>query len=104
MSKPKYVLDKSKRFSYIRGTSERKYQQDGRYFDHYGEYVGDNPDRKKARPAPVVEKPRELSAEEKRQAALASAADKLGGSGVPQTLQDAAKENAEALAAEDNAA
>ena len=54
------------------------------------------------KPRPVPQAAKKTPADLKRDA-LAAAADKLGDLGVPQSLKDAAKENAEALAAEENA-
>lgn len=108
--KRKYTLDKNQRYSKIRGRDTRKkFQQDGRYFDINGVYLGDNPNRVKrqAELAPVVEKapePPKLTPEQERAKALQAAADKLGGGGVLQSQRDASKENAQALAAEENAA
>jgi len=103
--KESYKLDKSKEYSHIRGSkTQRRYQQDGRYFDHYGEYLGDNPDRPKEKSVtPSKPQAAKVSPDQERKEALKKASAKLGAAPVPQELQDAAKENAQALAAEDNA-
>lgn len=81
-----------------------KYQQGDSYYNLRGEFVAlVNPDAKPAPKAPPVPTAAKKSAADKKREALASAADKLGPATVPQTLKDAAKENAEALAAEENA-
>jgi hypothetical protein len=99
----KHVLDKSKEYSFIRGTCVACYQQKNSLYDHYGKYLGEVPGSEVVvveEPAPEAAKP---SQAQKKRDALAAAAAKLGNGGPPQDVQDAQKENAQALAAEDNA-
>ena len=101
-------LNKDKPYSQVRGQGEAKYLQDGHYYNFFGKLCGEVdpsfiPKRKKA--APAKSKPN--GKEESKEAILARATDKLGDFGgagaVPQNVRDVAKENAEALAAEENA-
>lgn len=81
-----------------------KYAQNGAWYNHAGDFVcvapGCEPVKAAVPPVPQAEK---LTAADKKKQALKEAADRLGDFTVPSDLQDAAKENAEALAAEDNA-
>ena len=81
-----------------------RYQQGDSYYNSGGEYVSPAAGVKApaAKAPPVPQAAKKTAADLKRDA-LNAAADKLGLDTVPKTLQDAAKENAEALAAEDNA-
>ena len=107
MTRNAYKFDNTKPYGTVRAIKNGKgvkYQQDGRFFSHAGEYVCDadgcNPEAAKAPAIPSAEK---LSASDKRKKALAEAADRLGDFTVPSDMQDAARENAEALAAEGSA-
>ena len=81
-----------------------KYQQNGNWYTALGAFVCAVPG---ATPAPVaapaVPQAEKLTVADKKKQALKDAADRLGDFTAPTDLQDAAKENAEALAAEDNA-
>lgn len=81
-----------------------KYQQNGALYSHAGDFVCAAPgcEPVKAASPAVPEAAKPTKAELKKQA-LKEAADRLGDFTVPSDLQDVAKENAEALAAEDNA-
>lgn len=99
------TLDKTKEFSKIRntGNNPERFYQDGRYFNGAGEFVREDADRKSDEPEVAVPQAAKVNQEELRAAALKAAADrlgKLGKAGPPQAVLDAAKENAQALAAE----
>lgn len=104
MSKNAKELDKSKPFGQVRGHPVRRYSQEGCYFDHFGKYCGTRPgydEPKKEAPAPK----KKVSPAERKAAALAAAAEKLQSAAkpLPDPAAEAAKENAQALAAEDSA-
>jgi hypothetical protein len=81
-----------------------KYVQEGRLYTVTGEYVGVAPGHKAPAPKPaVVPQAAKKSEADKKREALASAANKLNLDAVPESVKDAARENAEALAAEENA-
>ena len=81
-----------------------KYLQGDSYYNHAGEFVAlVNPDATPVKKAPPVPQAAKKSEADKKREALAAAADKLGLDTVPESMKDAAKENAEAKAAEDNA-
>jgi len=102
MAKNDLVLDESKPFAVVRGDNTARYLQDGRYFDCFKRYDRDAPKAhltKKVAPPPAKR-------QNAREKALARAAEKLGDlgqGGNPKTVAEAARENAAAAAAEDNA-
>lgn len=88
----------------IKSASGAKYVQEGRLYTITGEYVGAAPGHKEPAPKPaVVPQAAKKSEADKKREALASAANKLNMDAVPESVKDAARENAEALAAEENA-
>jgi len=102
MAKSELLLDESKPFALVRGDSKARYLQDGRYYDAEKRHCGEVPKAFIPKKAPPPA-PKRQNARDK---ALARAAEKLGDlgkAGVPKTIADAAKENAAAAAAEDNA-
>lgn len=100
-------FDKSKYFSQVRtsGTIDNIkpcFVQEGAYFGPQGQFLGMLENQKKrAKPAVL---PAKTGADKKRQEVLERAQAKLAEkSNIPSVLADAKKENAQALAAEDNA-
>jgi len=100
-------FDSSKPYATTRGIKNKagaKYVQDGKLFKVTGEYIGIAPGHDAPAPkAKAVPQAAKKSADAKKRDALASAADKLNLDAVPASVKDAARENAEALAAEENA-
>jgi hypothetical protein len=95
-------LDEKRSYAVVRGHDDARYLQDGRYFDVFKKHCGDAPAAFTPKKAPPPA-PKRQNAREK---ALARAAEKLGDlgkGGPPKTVADAARENAAAAAAEDNA-
>lgn len=85
-------------------SNKARFVQNFRFYDAGGDYLGELP--AECRPAkPVVVQA--LVARESREEKIAKAAAKLGDlgikGGVPQTLQEARRENQQAAAAEENA-
>lgn len=97
------TLNKGKPYGLIRGEATAKYVQDGKYYDFHGKLCGEVPkdfiakaSAKKAKPAGKRESREDVLAR------MADTLEDLSGE-APKTLEDAAKENAKALAAEENA-
>ena len=88
----------------IKSKTGAKYVQDGRLYTIAGEYVGFAPGHEAPAPKPpVVPQAAKKSEADKKREALAAAANKLNLDTIPESVKDAARENAEALAAEENA-
>jgi len=88
----------------IKNKAGAKYVQDGKLFKVTGEYIGIAPGHDAPAPKPaVVPQAAKKSEADKKRDALASAASKLNMDVVPESVKEAARENAEALAAEENA-
>jgi hypothetical protein len=114
------VLDKNRPYSTIRGDLKNRYLQDGIYFDFHGNESGkvDKHYVTDAKPRTmeerrlgtkttqvVIGKPK-ASTKTERQKSLERAAASLGDLGLPgasKGVDDPLRENARALAAEDNA-
>jgi hypothetical protein len=101
-------MDFDKPYGTVRSTKPNdpvKYLQGDSYYDHDGNFVRlvDPNAAPKPKTAPVPQAVKRKTEADLKREALAAAADKLGLDTIPQELKDAARENAEALAAEDNA-
>ena len=108
MTRSKFTFDASKPYGTVRALRKEgknaKYMQGGRLFSPTGEYIGEAPGcGEEVEKAPAIPTAETLSAGDKRRQALIDAADRLGDFTIPSDMQDAARENAEALAAEGNA-
>jgi hypothetical protein len=101
------VFDPEKPYATTRAVKNKtgaKYVQDGYLFAPTGVCVGRAPGYKEeVKAAPVPQAVKRKSIEDKKKDALAAAADKLNLDTVPKSVKEAAKENAEALAAEEKA-
>lgn len=97
----KTKINWKKPYAVVRGGGESRYLQDGLYFDHKGDRCGDVDPQfmKKKR---TVHKP--AKEPQSKEDVLARAADKLDlENSQQQSHNDVRKENAAALAAEENA-
>lgn len=104
-TKTKDTLDRSKPFSVVRGGGDIRTIQDGKYYDFADEYVRDV-DGAYLRGAAEAE-PKAV-AQRKVESNVDTPAKKVVGSlnlssASPKVVEDAARENARARAAEDNA-
>lgn len=106
-------LDRKRKFGTVRCAGAQyakcKYSQDLKYYDFNGEYVMDIPGQVQppgdGTPVRKPEAAKKKTPAEVKQDSLSKAADKLKGftADIPDADKEAVKENAEALAAEENA-
>lgn len=109
-------LQRKEPYGEVHGHPRARFVQDGYYFDVHGKMVDVSPENHPGptkRKTPAKRKPVEQVTAEKNDAAIARAAEALGdistslpggaAGSVPQEVQDAEKENAQALQAEENA-
>lgn len=105
MSKTTFKFDPERPFGRVRThKSQARYAQDGQYYDHYGNHLGPQEGISVVKGEPVEVPPVGTPSGND---ALARASKRLGNTvtvgAVPSSVENAARENARALAAEENA-
>lgn len=97
-------LNRDKPYAVVRGGGDQRFLQDGHYFDHKGDVCGEVDPHFTKRPKRAA--PAKPKSEKSKEDVLSRAADKLdmdNKTRVGNVQADAAKENAAARAAEENA-